>query len=211
MELSFLILHALNFYHNGFAANYFGHVRYRQKSKAFTFSPDMFDEFIPETHLQPPFEKLQFDTLHSWDFGWAILKPINIAKPGDEEIALSKRLSSGQKALYFFWYLDADVTNGGFIQFFANGKAKYIPAIKKGLEIIGDKAMLDLLIKAEQEYMANQAVFNHVHTREQFSALYKKLKGFEPLDNTFYKLHDATMDRIEAYARQHPEEFVNFI
>jgi uncharacterized protein YwqG len=34
----------------------------------------------------------------------------------------SKRLSPGQKALFFIWYLDAEVTNGGFIQFYWNGK-----------------------------------------------------------------------------------------
>ena len=68
--------------------------------------------------------------------------------------------------------------------------------------------MLDLLLKAEQEYLINEAGFNHVHTIEQFSALYKNLKGFELLDSSFYKIHDASMDILEAYIRKYPEQFV---
>jgi hypothetical protein len=73
---------------------------------------ELYNSFDKDNHLQPVFDKAKFDTLHGWDFGWEILEPINIAKGDEDEFQLSKRFSPGQKALYFIWYLDAQVTNG---------------------------------------------------------------------------------------------------
>jgi hypothetical protein len=81
---------------------------------------ELYDIFEKENHLKPDFDKSEFEELDSWDFGWAILQPINLAADKESEKALSKRFSPGQKALYFFWYLDEEVTNGGFIQFYWN-------------------------------------------------------------------------------------------
>jgi len=72
-----------------------------------------FDVFLKEIHLKPDIAKEQISGLQDWDYLWAILSPINKAQSEKHEIELAKRLSSGQKALYFWWYLDAQVTNGG--------------------------------------------------------------------------------------------------
>ncbi|RZK02935.1 MAG: hypothetical protein EOO46_18225 [Flavobacterium sp.] len=78
----------------------------------------MYNEFDSANHLKPDFDRKQFQELNGSDLGWELLEPINIAADDqDSEIELSKRLSPGQKALYFIWYLDGQVTNGGFIQF----------------------------------------------------------------------------------------------
>lgn len=42
--------------------------------------PELYNIFDEENHLKPDFEKTLFDTLHSWDFGWAILELIKHAK-----------------------------------------------------------------------------------------------------------------------------------
>jgi len=34
--------------------------------------------------------------------------------------------------------LDAQVTNGGFLQFYSNGYRNYVPTINAGLKLIGD-------------------------------------------------------------------------
>lgn len=57
------------------------------------------------------------------------LEPINIAIGDENEKDLATRFSPAQKALYYVWYLDAEVTNGGFIQFYWNDYRKYIPLI----------------------------------------------------------------------------------
>ena len=119
-----------------------------QSNQTIDNSMELYNTFDTTNHLQPLFDKTQFDTSHGWNFGWAVLEPINIAKGKEDEKLLAKRFSPGQKALYFFWYLDAGVTNGGFIQFYWNDNRKYLPPIIDGLKLIGDTSMLDLV---EQE------------------------------------------------------------
>ena len=120
---------------------------------------EAFTIFDKDNHLQPAFNKTEFETLHGWDFGWEILSTINIAESGDDDEALTRRFSPGQKALYFFWYLDAAVTNGGFVQFYWNDYQRYLPAIKNGLQIIGDTELLQLVEEADHKYFENQQLF----------------------------------------------------
>jgi hypothetical protein len=173
-----------------------------------TFEPCIF--FDEQNHLQSLFNKIEFDTLHGWDFGWAILELINIAESRDEDAELSKRFSPGQKALYFFWYLDGAVTNGGFIQFYWNGYREYLPTIINGLKLIGDTELLELIGKADKEYLKNENVFALQHSKSDWSPLYRELKNFETFDETYYDIHDNTMSLIERYARKHPGDFVRF-
>lgn len=171
-------------------------------------STELYNTFDKDNHLQPDFNKSEFDTLHSWDFGWAILKPINIASDKEKEKQLSKRLSPGQKALYFFWYLDAEVTNGGFIQFYWNDYRKYLAPIIDGLKLTGDKELIDLIDKADKQYLANKDKFDLQREKDDWKPLYDNLKEFDSFDSIYYKIHDKSMDLIEQYARQHSSEFV---
>lgn len=168
-----------------------------------------FDIFESENHLKPNLSKSEFENLDSWDFGWFLLEPLNLANDDETELLLSKRFSPGQKALYFFWYLDAEVTNGGFIQFYWNGKRKYVQAIRNGLKLIGDEKVLNLVDEAERIYLANKIKFDSGETTENFSALYEDIIEFEDLDDQYYDIHDSTMELIEKYARLNNEEFAN--
>lgn len=180
----------------------------KQPGKPADTSMELYNSFDKNNHLQPIFDKSKFDSLHGWDFGWEILEPINIAESDEHEIQLSKRFSPGQKALYFIWYLDAQVTNGGFIQFYWNGYRKYIPPILDGLQLIGDTLMFDLVNKADKEYQANEEKFDSAKQKDNWEPLYDNLKTFEEYDSIYYKAHDKTMELIEKYARQNPNEFV---
>lgn len=162
-------------------------------------------------HLKPTFDKTEFDSLHSWDFGWALLEPINIAQSQEDEIELSKRLSPGQKALYFFWYLDAQVVNGGFIQFYWNDYREYLPTIKEGLKLIDDVDLINLIEKADKEYLENESLFIKQKEKGDWEPLYENLKRFDEYDDLYYAIHEKTMGLIEAYARRHPEDFVELI
>lgn len=172
-------------------------------------STELYKTFDKDNHLRPDFNKSTFDTLRSWDFGWAILELINIAKSRDDDKELSKRFSPGQKALYFFWYLDAEVTNGGFIQFYWNGYKEYLPPILDGLKLIGHQELVELITKADQEYLANKEKFDLQQLKNDWKPLYNNLEEFEKFDEDYYKIHDKTMALIEKYARQNPSEFLN--
>jgi len=168
---------------------------------------ELYNTFDSDIHLKPDFDKSVFDSLHSWDFGWAILEPINIAPDKEKEKTLSRRLSPGQKTIYFFWYLDEDVTNGGFIQFYWNGNRRYLPPIIDGLKLIGDTTLLRLIEKADNEYLKNKEKFDLQLEKDDWEPLYDNLKDFEKLDDEYYKIHDKTMELIEQYARLHDSEF----
>lgn len=165
--------------------------------------------FEEENHLKPDLEKAQFDSLNSWDLAWAILEPINIATDAENEKLLSKRFSRGQKSIYFFWYLDGEVTNGGFIQFYWNNNRKYLPPILEGLKLIGDFEMIKLVEKADELYMKNKVKFDNGQKQDDFEKLYEELKEFDNLDDLYYDINDNTMDLIEKYIRGNVEEFVN--
>lgn len=170
---------------------------------------ELYNTFEKSNHLRPDFNKSEFDKLHSWDFGWEILEPINIASDQDTEKELSKRLSPGQKALYFFWYLDAQLTNGGFIQFYWNGYRQYMPPILDGLKLIGDTELIELIMKTDQEYLVHKDKFDAQRETEDSEPLYDDLKEFEKFDAHYYEIHDKTMELIEKYIRQNTSEFVD--
>lgn len=180
----------------------------KQPDKPADTAMELYNTFNKDNHLQPSFDKSKFDSLHGWEFGWEILAPINIAKGHEDEIQLSKRFSPGQKALYFFWYLDAQVTNGGFIQFYWNGYRKYLPPILEGLQLIGDTFMFELVTNADKEYEANKEKFESEQENSDWEPLYDNLKKLQEYDSIYYKAHDKTMELIEKYARQHPNDFV---
>ena len=170
---------------------------------------ELYDIFTKENHLKPDFDKTEFATLDSWDFGWAILAPINSATDKESEIVLSKSFSPGQKALYFFWYLDSEVSNGGFIQFYWNQNRKYIAPVLKGLKLIGDTEMIKLVEEAEKLFLKHQSKFELEDTQENFDKVYNELVEFEELDLNFFDIHDNTMDLIEKYIRENVGEFVS--
>lgn len=178
------------------------------KSEAKT--ADAFNTFDTAQHLQPLFDKVKFDTLHGSEFCWAVLEPINLAKSRDDDKELSKRFSQGQKALYFIWYLDEQVTNGGFLQFYLNDYREYIQPIKNGLKLIGDTALYSLVTNADNEYLTHQKEVDSYKQKSDWQPLYDKGYKFENYDKIYYSSNENMMKLIEKYARQHPEEFVKF-
>lgn len=167
-----------------------------------------FKYFDIDNQLRPKINKRTISGLDDWDLAWEILEPINIATTRRSEVSLSKRLSPGQKTLYFFWYLDAEVENGGFIQFYFNKTDHYFPSIIEGLSFIQDKQMIKLLNDADALFRKNEKTFIRTKTVSGFSRLYEKIPDFSKLDDRYYKLRDKTIARIVQYFKQNPREFV---
>ena len=169
---------------------------------------DPYWEFDKTEHFRPELNKGEFFKLSGYDFGWFVLEPISkFVKDREHEIERGKSLSYGQKALYYWWYLDAQVTNGGFVQFYYNGYGPYVPTIIKGLEHIGDKEMADLVKKVEKIYQKNKKLMNKAQESDLFgSDLYDRLDEMSLLDSDYYEMNEKTMSLIEAYIRKNPNE-----
>src|SRR5688572_20576983 len=96
---------------------------------------DKYWEFDQTKHFRPKLNKGEFYKLTGSDFCWFVLEPISeFIQDRKGELTKGNTLSYGQKALYYWWYVDAQVTNGGFTQFYFNDYGKYVPTIIKGLK-----------------------------------------------------------------------------
>jgi len=169
---------------------------------------DPYWEYDKTKHFRPKLNKGDFFKLTGFDFGWFILEPLsNFVKDKEHEIERGRSLSYGQKALYYWWYVDAQVTNGGFVQFYYNGYGPYVPTIIKSLEHIGDKKMADLVQRAENIYQKNKRSIDKAREKDLFgSDLYDKLKELSTLDDEYYNFNEKTMTKIEKYIRKNPNE-----
>jgi antitoxin component YwqK of YwqJK toxin-antitoxin module len=178
-----------------------------KKSKNVT-ETDYFSEIDPNNQLRPKINRADFFRTTEFDFGWLILEPICLVESREEDAELAKRFSRGQKALYFWWYLDGQVNNGGFVQFYYNGYGIYVPAIIKGLEYIGDNEMAELVKGAHKIYLKNKKTIDKARERDLFGGdLYDRLDKLGEYDDKYYKINTQTMLIIEKYAKQHPNEF----
>lgn len=114
----------------------------------------------------------------------------------DELAHLIQKLRPEIKELYFWLYLDGQVSNGGFSYFFENGYAYMIPEIKKLYQRIGEENGLEILEKSE-EWFKNRP------KEEVWIDL-----TLDNLDKAFYANKDASEQRIEAYVRANSHLYV---
>ena len=169
---------------------------------------NQFAAFDSAKHFCPELEKARIDSLHGWDYCWAFLSPIE-RMVGEErfEKDRSKRLSAGQKALYFFWYLESEVPNGGFVQYYWNGYDRYLPATMQGMKEIGDSAMLQLLEDVDKEYSRKRNTFEHNKLINEFSETYEELGWYNSFDKRFFFLREQSLRKLESYIRKNPDQF----
>ena len=170
---------------------------------------DPYWEFDQSKHFRPKLNKGEFFKLTGFDFGWFVLEPISeFIQDRKGELKKGNTLSYGQKALYYWWYVDAQVTNGGFTQFYYNDYGKYVPTIIQGLKHIGDDKMAQLVNRSYELYLKENKKIEDARKGglEDFSNLYKEIKDFDELDDKYYNLNEQTMKIIENYIRSNPNE-----
>lgn len=169
---------------------------------------DNFSRSDPDDQFRPRISKGDFYSNKGFDFGWMLLEPIEDLKSELSESKITRRLSKGQKSLYFWWYLDGQVTNGGFVQFYYNGYDMYMPAIISGLEFIGDTKMATIAKSAHDVYLKRKSEFNKAKRKDLFGTdIYQQFDDLAAFDDEYYNLNDSTMAIIENYARSNPNEF----
>ncbi|MES2849079.1 MAG: DUF4375 domain-containing protein [Bacteroidota bacterium] len=170
---------------------------------------DYFQDFNKAKHFRGKVKWDEIKDLTGSDFLWEILEPISeMIKDAKYEETRAKRLSPNQKALHFFWYLDEQVTNGGFIQFYWNGYELYLPSIKQGLKLIGYKDLLKRVIQSETEYDKHIDEFAKWRKKGDWEWLYDNLKEFEKLDDWYYSKEEKHYSIVEKFVRQNIDDFI---
>lgn len=171
---------------------------------------DPYWEYDQATHFQAKLNTAEYYTLSDFDFLWFVLEPMSeYLEDSKGELKKGKSLSYGQKALYYWWYVDGQVTNGGFTQFYYNDYGKYVPTIIKGLKYIGEEKMAELINRSYEIYLKENRKIKDARLggMEAFSNLYKEIIDFDELDDEYYEINELTMKNIEIYIRKNPNEY----
>jgi hypothetical protein len=170
--------------------------------------PNVFVVFDSLEHFRPVIEKVGTENLHGYDFCWEYARPIALMV---EDVSFdetrAKQLSAAQKTLHFFWYLDGEVSNGGFTQYFWNDYEKYLPATIDGLKNIGDTNMANLLTAVQTDFLENKRLFIRNKKDNAFAETYEKLAWQEKFDNPYRAIRENTFKQLEQYIRKHPKQF----
>lgn len=170
---------------------------------------DPFWEFDKTKHFRPKLNKGDYFKLTGFNFGWFVLEPISdYINETKGEYKNANTLSYGQKALYYWWYVDAQVTNGGFEQFYFNGYGIYAQTAIKALKHIGDIKMAELINRSYKLYLKEKKRIDDLRKDifDGFSNLYRENKDFNELNDEYYKINNQTMNNIENYFRKNPNE-----
>jgi hypothetical protein len=115
----------------------------------------------------------------------------------------------GIRATYLTWLVEAEVSNGGFNQYYFNTDGKFASEAVAAFEYFGASEHAALMREANAiraQEAAEMAKFKEKGTIEAFSESYKETK-LGPLDERFYKLTENLSQLRIARIRQVPEQF----
>ena len=132
-----------------------------------------------------------------------------VQRSGKTEREVLNTLPDGFRAVYATWWVEAEVNNGGFNQYFWNSAGAFAHDAVDGFDLIGAPALARLTeraiaIRAKDE--ARMAAFEQRDTIEAFSESYEG-NPLNELDDEFYKLeHDLSQTR-QRFIRKNPELF----
>jgi hypothetical protein len=110
--------------------------------------PSGVDDFPDQGFPKMTGEK--YSSLEKEFFIYAVLEGLPQWYTEEHHNRLIQKLRPEIKELYFWSFLDGQVSNGGFMQFFENRFGYMVPDIKKFYRQIGDLEGLETLEKAEE-------------------------------------------------------------
>ena len=120
------------------------------------------------------------------------------------------KLSNGQKALFSTWWLEAEVNNGGFNQFYYNSTGQYAKMAEVGFKTVGAEKFSELTLRANKIFKENKKRLEEFDdgTMESFSESYKD-NPLNNLDTEFYELYELEKigDLRIKYIRENITEF----
>jgi hypothetical protein len=129
-----------------------------------------------------------------------------------EQYTLDKvnNLTKGQQAIFSVWWVEAEVNNGGFNQFFFNSSGQFGPMSEAGFELLNAAKFANLMRRANSIFAENKERLEEYDdgTMESFSESYKE-NPLNILDEEFYELYNTeSLNELRIdYIRNHLSEF----
>jgi hypothetical protein len=121
------------------------------------------------------------------------------ALPEEQRPAALRAMPKGPRFIWTTFWVEADVKNGGFDQYFLNGWGPFAADAAEGFRAMGVEAYARLVERALE-----------IHRKETTDRS-ERNPAFEPLDHDFYNLDDDNpIERLRAqYIDAHPAEFAD--
>jgi hypothetical protein len=135
-----------------------------------------------------------------------VLSRIDQDRGREYEVVLA--LPAGYRVVYSTWVLEAEVSNGGFLQYFYNSRCEFIDEALEGLERLeaGDHlSVFEEAVVRITEEVGRLEPFWKEGTLEGFAASYS-VSTLNELDKKWFALEDLSATRI-AYIRNHVSHF----
>lgn len=125
---------------------------------------------------------------------------------------ITLNFNSSQQAIYLSWWLEAEVNNGGFNQYYSNSSGQYAKLMPKLLSKMKAPKFSELTDRANKIYKSNldKITKEQDGTLEGFSKSYEN-NPLNDLDGEFYKLYEEeNLYQIQIeFIRRNKNDFVN--
>ncbi|MDR0507749.1 MAG: DMP19 family protein [Dysgonamonadaceae bacterium] len=127
-----------------------------------------------------------------------------------KEFEIVMSWNKSQQAIYMIWWLEAEVNNGGFNQFYENSSGQYAEYLPDALRLIGAVKFADLVERANKVYLENyEQITKEIDgTLEGFSKSYED-NPLNEFDAEFYKYEEPLYDLQVKYIKAHKQDFID--
>lgn len=155
-----------------------------------------------------------FDTTSDDRLLQVVFDNLNEKLPKDYTLEYQTVLSwtKPRQAIYLIWYLEAEVNNGGYNQFYFNSSGQYYQLLPDALKLVGADKFSNLTERANKIYQQeNKKITKHQDgTLEGFSKSYED-NPLNNFDTEFYDLYKTeNLQQIQvAFIRNHKTEFID--
>jgi Domain of unknown function (DUF4375) len=168
------------------------------------------------SHLDPRYKVLTRELLAQEpdsSLEWAVMQHIGWVVEGNDEREheIVTTLSPGFQVVYATWWLEAEVNNGGFNQYFFNSTGEFVKEALTGFTRLGAREHAALTQQAIAVYEGRQPVIDAARrqgTTDAFSKTYED-DPFAPLDERFFNLRTDLGALRVRFIREHLGEFVH--
>jgi len=117
-----------------------------------------------------------------------------------------------RQAIFVIWWLEAEVNNGGYNQFYSNSSGQYNKILPEALKLIGANKFADLTERANKTYeQEKERITKHQDgTVEGFSKSYED-NPLNKYDTEFYDLYKTeNLNKLQVdFIRKNKTEFVD--
>lgn len=173
---------------------YFGNLKEHKNRKIYKELTVEIINTIPDAHLE---QAIRDFTALKIGHDWA------------NDVERVPALGPGFSAVYFLSIMEAEVSNGGFYQFFYNEGRKAVLHARDGAELLGLSALSAVISKAlqiEEIERDKMAKVKAEGTIEAFFESYDDI-SFEPADDAFQRLELDLQKAIVSFIRRRSELF----